>query len=275
MKIQIIEIESIDELNDLKMRYIEETTGPLDGMWLCGFVPMASHYGFYNEEELVGYCCVNDEGYLLQFYLSQRNRNQSTRFLTSLLQADDGLPGKINGAFVSTAEPDYLSLCFDCFSKFEVNSLMYQLDKTAAQPKWLTQKNVLALCPVESEQLTVAVEFAVASIGAPADWLQGYFANLISRRELFGVWENGRLLSTGESRGYDEYQTGYADVGIIVAKPERGKGMATTVLKQLIAMNEGRGLKSICSTESTNTGAQTAISRAGFIARNRIIRFDA
>ena len=126
---------------------------------------------------------------------------------------------------------------------------------------------------VDSAQLPQVVDFAVASIGAPEEWLSGYFANLIDRRELFGVWENGQLVATGKSRGYDEYQTEYADVGVIVAESERGRRMATQVLRQLVAMNEASGLKSICSTEKTNVAAQKAIGRAGFLANNRIIQF--
>ena len=124
-------------------------------------------------------------------------------------------------------------------------------------------------------EVSEAVDFAVASIGASAEWLNGYFTNLINRQELFGVWENGRLVATGESRGYDEYQTEYADLGVIVAESERCRGLATQVLKQLDAMNKANGLKSICSTEKTNVAAQKAIGQAGFFASNRIVQFHA
>jgi hypothetical protein len=36
--IQIIAVESIGQLSELKQQYIGQTTAPLDGMWLCGFV---------------------------------------------------------------------------------------------------------------------------------------------------------------------------------------------------------------------------------------------
>jgi predicted acetyltransferase len=123
-------------------------------------------------------------------------------------------------------------------------------------------------------QLSQAIEFAVASIEAPREWLNGYYTNLINRHELFGGWENGRLVATGESRRFDDYQTEYADLGVIVAESERGKGTATQVLRQLVEMNEADGLKPICSTEKTNVAAQKAITRAGFLSINRIIRFD-
>ena len=265
-------MESQDHLTKLKKQYVQQTTAPLDGMWLGGFVPMANHFGCYEGDELVGFFCVNDAGYLLQFLVNQNCQSQSSQLFETVLHGDDLPSGNIKGAFVSTAEPYLLSLCLDCFSKFDVNALMYQLDGGIREK---SQENALSMTTVDSSQLSEAVDFAVASIGAPADWLTGYFTNLINRQELFGVWENGRLVATGESRGYDEYQTQYADVGVVVAESERGRGMATRVLRRLVAMNEAKGLKSICSTEKTNIAAQKAIGRAGFFASNRIVQFHA
>jgi GNAT superfamily N-acetyltransferase len=269
---QVKKVESTDLLSELKKQYIQQTTAPLDGMWLCGFVPMASHFGIYEKNELVGFFCVNGEAYLLQFFVSQNHQSQSSQLFETVLHGDDSPSGKIKGAFVSTAEPDYLSLCLDSFTKFEVHSLMYQL---AGGLKGQPQTNELTLTTVSSSQLPELVDFAVAAIGASEEWLNGYYANLINREELFGVWGNGRLLATGESRGDDEYRTEYADLGVIVTESEQGRGMATQVLRQLIAMNEAKGLKSICSTEKTNIAAQKAIGRAGFFASHRILQFHA
>lgn len=269
---QVKAVESADSLAELKKQYVQQATAPLDGMWLCGFVPMASHFGIYDKNELVGFFCVNDESYLLQFFVSQNHQTESSQLFENVLHGDIAPFGTTKGAFVSSAEPHYLSLCLDSFTKFEVHSLMYQL---AGCSRGQSQIDDLTLTTVRSSQLPELVDFAVAAIGAPAEWLKGYYSNLINREELFGVWENGRLLATGESRGYDKHQTEYADLGVIVTESERGRGMATQVLGQLVAMNEAKGLKSICSTEKTNVAAQKAISRAGFFASNRILQFHA
>ena len=270
--IQIKKVESIDLLSGLKQQYIDQATAPLDGMWLCGFVPMASHFGFYVKKKLVGFCCINDEGYLLQFHLCPSKQDQASPLFDSVLTQNNSPAGKINGAFASTAEPQYLSLCLDSFSTFKVSTLMYQLDKKL--PAEHEHEPILRVAPVKPEQLTEMVDFAKTNIGAPEQWLTGYYSNLINRQELFELRQNGRLLAAGESRGYDEYQTDYADLGVIVDKPERGKGLATKVLKQLVTITEKKGLKPICSTEKNNIGAQKAITRAGFFAGNRIIQFD-
>jgi len=60
---------------------------------------------------------------------------------------------------------------------------------------------------------------------------------------------------------------------IVVHPSARGQGLATHVLRWLAAANDATGVRSICSTESSNIAAQTAISRAGFFADNRIVEF--
>ncbi len=269
-------IEPIDELSplaELKEAYVRQATAPLDGMWLTGFAPMASHFAFrVNDHELAGYCCVNDEGYMLQFFVAEAHQHLSSTIFATVTQDRDSPAGAIRGAFVSTAEPRYFSLCLDAFPHFTVNALMYQRDAT---PSARPDADDLPLRPVVPAELPQAIDFAVASIGAPIDWLRGYYGNLVRRQELFGVWADGELVATGESRGYDALQTAYVDVGVVVSPSERGKGLATRVLRKLVTHNETQGLKSICSTEEGNIAAQKAITRAGFFASNRIVRFEA
>lgn len=270
--IQIKKVDSLEQLSELKQQYMDQTTAPLDGMWMAGFVPMGSHFGFFENEKLVGFFCLNDDGYLLQFHVSPERQDRASLLFDSVITQKDSTFEKIKGAFVSTAEPKYLSLCLDFFHQFKVHTLMYQKDEGMKQAP--AQEAQLQMTVVEAGQLAEAVEFAKTAIRAPEEWLTGYYTNLINRKELYGYWENGRLVATGECRCFDEYQTGYADLGFIVGKSQRGKGLGTRVYKHLIALAESKELKPICSTEKDNVGAIKAISRAGLFAGNRIIQFD-
>ncbi|GAB7219674.1 GNAT family N-acetyltransferase [Vibrio comitans] len=268
--LEIKQIETLEEVKKLKKQYFEQSTAPLDGMWHFGFVPMSSHFGFYEHDTLVGYCCVNGDGYMLQFYLSPVAQTKAKELFTLIAEQNSSAIGAINGAFVSTAEPNYLSLCLDNSSSFKVNALMYQQVNTLISES----ATGLDLTPASQDQLSAFVEFAVNNIGAPAQWLKEYFGNLITRQELFGYWKDGRLLATGECRLFDEHQTKYADLGMIVAESERGQGIATGVLNRLVNSANQRGLIPICSTESGNLGAQKAIHRAGLEPLNRIIQLE-
>ncbi|MDN3680851.1 GNAT family N-acetyltransferase [Vibrio tapetis subsp. quintayensis] len=272
--LKIKPIENLEEISQLKQAYFAQSTAPLDGMWHFGFVPMSAHFGFYEQElaqeRLVGYCCINADGYMLQFYLDDGAKIDAKELFTLIAEQNSIVIGDVKGAFVSTAEPQYLSLCLDNSSVFKVNSLMYKQTKHDAQNK----PNEFELKRAEPEQLNTFVAFAVTNIGAPEQWLSGYYGNLINRKELFGYWSEGELLATGECRLFDEYQTEYADLGMIVAQSQRGKGIATQVLNWLVSAANDRGLTPICSTESDNLGAQKAIKRAGLEPLNRIVQIE-
>lgn len=263
---QIERIEALHTLSDLKQRYLEQTTAPLDGMWLHGFVPAAAHYGWRERGQLCGYFCLNDEGYLLQFLVEGRSGAKEAEVFENVVGGESAA-GEINGAFVSTAEPHPLSLCLDHFGRFEVNALMYELPDSSRRAT-----DSLELVRLAPAQLPTAVAFAMAEIDAPQEWVTGYYANLIDRSELYGSFRDDRLVATGESRRRED---DHADLGVIVARSERGQGLATKILSTLADMNDRAKLKSICSTEKDNRAAQKAIERAGFVAHNRIIRFDA
>jgi RimJ/RimL family protein N-acetyltransferase len=271
--LKIKSIESLSELNELKKAYFESATAPLDGMWHFGFVPMAKHFGFYAEQLLIGYCCINDEGYLLQFYLKPNNTTSAQTLFTLIAQQNSAVIGAVKGAFVSTAEPSYLSLCLDNSSMFEVHSLMYQQTESPSNNSNSLGES-LELKVASEQQLTKFVDFAATNIGAPKAWLNGYYANLINRKELFGYWVKDQLLAAGECRLFDEHQCAYADLGLIVAKSMQGQGLGKKVLDFLTKHAASNGLQSICSTEKANIAAHKAISAAGFESANRIIQFE-
>ncbi len=270
--ITIRKTTSIEDLADLKKRYLQETTAPLDGMWLIGFVPMANHFTFYDKDTLAGYCCLNDEGYLLQFYLCPQQRQQQSLVFKDILEQENSVIPRVNGAFASTAEPNYLSLCFDYFNSSTEHTYMYQLAPGAT--KRSADGFEPQLRPLDESQLADVVEFAKTNVRAPEGWLSEYYSNLIRRGELFGLYKDGQLIAAGESRSHDEIQTRYGDVGLIVDGSERGKGIGTQVMTELVYITEQKGLKPICSTEKENAGAQKAITRAGFVASNQIMQFD-
>lgn len=268
--IKIRQLESLNELSELKQSYFAETTAPLDGMWHFGFVPMAKHFGFYFENNLVGFCCVNEESYMLQFYLRPDFHIYSQELFTLIAKQNNSIIGSIKGAFVSTAEPHYLSLCFDNSSIFTVNALMYQQSiNTESEQHERVEMQLASLV-----QLDNFVQFAVINVGAPEQWLNNYYRNLIERNELFGCWDDEQLLAAGECRLFDHYQTEYADLGVIVSQFKRSQGIAKKVLNSLVEYASEKGLTAICSTESSNIAAQKAISQVGFDALNRIVQFE-
>ncbi len=252
------------ELADWKMRYLQQVAAPLDGMWQT-FVAMADHYSLSGGSQVAGYCVVNSEQQLLQFFVADRE-------LAAGLFAQVLRELNVQGAVVATCEPQYLNLCTAHKASPPTEfSLMYHLDldRAVAPPAF---PDGTELRPVSADQLETAVEFGVAAIGADAAWLAGYYAERIDGAELFGLWQAGELIATGESRP-SQIQPPVADVGMIVGPEHRGRGIATNILQWLIHDCRQRSLQPICSTETGNVAAQRAIERAGFTSYQRILQF--
>jgi len=249
------------DLEQARIAYLRKTTAPLDGMWENAFFPAAKHWAIDHQNTMVGYCATNEAGAMLAFDITE-NYPADAAFAYCLTELG------IGRAFVSTAEPAYLSLCTDHQSAVAVNALMYEA--TDPQAKTYIWSEELSFRPLVHAELERAVAFGVDAIGANPTWLSGYFAERRHLGELFGLWRGDDLVVTGELR-ISPNQDHVADVGMIVATAHRKQGLATGVLKNLTQIGHSRGLRLICSTESSNIGAQKAIARAGFVSRHRIL----
>lgn len=250
-----------DRLVELKRAYLGRLSHPLDGMWES-FGDMADHYNVLADDVVCGYCAINSERKILKFSIDE-TQPARTVFRQAVSQLE------ISGAVAATCEPEYLSLCLDLQKSVNVNALMYHIAEGFTLPKFSFPAEVEFKIATSSD-LDVAVQFGTITLGADPNWLKGYFEDRIDRGELFGLWKDGRLIATGECRPSDTQQP-YADLGMIVAKEHRGKGLATDILRELIRLCEDRRLKPICSTERDNIGAQKAIEKSGFISHHRIL----
>ncbi len=258
--IEVKELASPDEVKDLKQAYLSSLPAPLDGMWESGFIAAAPHWEIRFRGERAGYYCVSEEGQLLQLHVIDALANHARELFSHVSAAPE-----IKSAIVSTAEPVYLSLCLDLQKRVGVHTYLYHdHDRTEESAD-------AGFGAVEHDDLDVVEEFQRASLDADLGaWLTGYLRNLQARGELFALRRDGELVGTGECRVSDT-QPPYADLGVIVSRSQRGRGIATHILRQLKAHAYRRELEPICSTTVGNPGAQKAIVRAGFVSRHRIL----
>ena len=85
--------------------------------------------------------------------------------------------------------------------------------------------------------------------------------------------KGGEILGTGEFRERKNWVP-FADVGMIVNKKYRRKGVGTYLLALLKQQADRQGLRPICSCEAGNLASRKAIENAGFIARHRVVKFS-
>jgi GNAT superfamily N-acetyltransferase len=254
------QLSSGAEVDRRKSEYLNQVSSPLDGMWESGFLPQADHYLIFIGDQEVGHCAINPESFLLQYGEDESGRSGFKHCLDQF---------KVKGAFVSTCEPSYLSLCLDCQQSVSVNSVMYREVDGSAIESSIFPDGIECRTLVSSE-LQSAVEFGVVTLGANEEWLRSYFSRLIDRRELFGCWREMSLIATGECR-CSLSQPSFADVGMVVGKAFRNRGLAPMILKRMRKQARSLGVNAICSTEEGNPAARKSIERAGFVGYHRIL----
>ncbi|MFN3211535.1 MAG: GNAT family N-acetyltransferase [Henriciella sp.] len=244
-----------------RLAYLKTLASPLDGMWEDAFFAGGQHWHIKIGGDAVGYCGTNEQNALLGFQVFDPHASEPC-FQACM----DRFAFK--QAFVSTVEPAYFSHCLDRQTSLKVNALMYEDDGTDAMPGQFSDGMEFRV--VEQTEIETAIAFALDAIGANRAWLEGYYAERIAKKELFGVWRGDEMIGAGELR-VSPSQPGVADVGMIVAPVARKAGLATQILQQLRHDGQKRGYRLVCSTEMENVPAQKAIARAGFHSRHRIL----
>jgi RimJ/RimL family protein N-acetyltransferase len=122
-----------------------------------------------------------------------------------------------------------------------------------------------ALC---TEEL---VYFYQMNTDGPGGWIEAFLSTRLKREELFVLYDEQTLVAAGECIP-SQKQLPYADLGMVVARSYRGRGLGSFVLTQLKKHCYEVGWKPICSCEVSNPASKKAIERAGFISVQRMVR---
>ena len=250
-----------EDVAALRQDCLRQLTAPLDGMWES-FVSMADDYVICRKGKIIGHCSVDAAQKILQFHTPEVPDPHAS-FHQALTTLD------ITGAVAATCDPHFLSLCLDHQQSVSVNALMYHLTETTVIEPVTFPPN-MDFRAVGFSELETALAFGTETLRADRNWLTSYFTERIEGGELFGLWQNKQLIATGECRP-SKTQKAYTDLGMMVAENQRGKGLATRILRRLLHLSRKRGLIPICSTESGNIAAQKAIIRSGFTSYHRIL----
>jgi len=239
--------------------HLAQLVAPQDDMW-AAFGDGATGYALRVGDEEVGSCRLDDEKQLLRFYLRPAWQQRAEELLRLVVEELG-----VANLLVATLDPGFLAPALDVAVRIEPHTLLYA-HRVAPEVPAL---DGLDLARVEDHERVVA--FEETTLGAPRAFLEGYVRARIEREELWLRQEGREIVAVGELRR-DREQPGIAQLGVIVAVPARGRGLAARLLAALVARSRAEGLTPICSTEVGNRSARCAIERAGFRPHHRLVR---
>lgn len=246
----------------LKEEWRKTLTGPQDDMWEA-FTEYADHWALKEEDETIGYACVNEENLLLQFFVLSPEIQHGITVFQQFLQQQN-----INKALIGTNNPACLSLAMHFQKKLEVHTYLFT--------------DFLHVTPVEKEgilrsagstDLEKVVDFCHISMGGPKEWLTGYLGNLIAKEALFMFEDGAEILGTCEVRK-SENNPAVANIGMVVSATHRRKSLGTFLLGKAKGIAIQQGKQPICSCEKDNIGSLKSIERNGFRSLHQMLSIE-
>ena len=178
-----------------------------------------------------------------------------------------------------TNDPFFLSLCLDITTKTEVHTYLFQDFKPIDHPLHFsgqytfTQATEADLPDLYEHYRQADDELDVDSIESGFENMKGFIRSVLAEHHIFMLLYAGQIVATSELR-ISQMQPPYADLGMIVAKDQRRKGLGSYILTLTRAYCYERELWPICSCEATNIGSKKAIEKAGFVSRHRVVKCE-
>ena len=247
----------INTINEFRKELYKTFVAPLDSMWQDLYIASSQAYVIDNEDENIGYCCIDSNETLLQVFVNNENRRQMRTIIKNLIDSK-----LIKLASLSSIEPIAFNACLFHSKSTTANTLCYEYSNIL-----FDDENSIIVELVTPKYSNAIRSYYKEHVGF--DDTFGYVDNLVSRKELFMVLENDTIIATGECR-LSETQPNYADVGVAVNMEHRKKGLATKMLQQMAHKAIEQDRNPICSTTIDNIGSQKAIERAEFYCSNII-----
>lgn len=249
---QFNKITDSTNLSPLREEWRKSLTAPQDDMWEA-FTDFAVHWEIKEENQLIGYACVNDENCLLQFYVTPQWMDNAVSIFQLFIHQQ-----KINKAIIGTNNPIFLSVAMHFQKSVAVDTYLF-----TDFLKVDTGQNEGTLRSAEVNDLEVLVDFCHVSMGGPKEWLTGYVGNLIRRGEFFVFEDRGEILGTCEVRKSDSNPK-VAGVGMVVSQAHRRKGIGRFLLSKAKEISIQWNRQPICSCEKDNIGSLKSIHSNGF-----------
>ena len=261
--ISCVQVKDSGAIQQLRPGYVGGLVAPMDGMWESTVIAHATFWEIQDERQRFGYFCLGANQELLRFHLWQDYLDRAQEIFHWILSAH-----RVQHAMTSTIEPLYFSLCLDAHRSITLHSYLFRDN----QPRHLVSGLGESLVrKAETSEFDDLARFYHANTEGPGEWIEPFLSARLGREELFVLYDRHTLVAAGECIP-SQMQPPYADLGMVVARLYRGRGVGSFLLTQLKDHCYAAGWKPICSCEASNRASKKAIERAGFISEQRIVQ---
>ena len=263
--IQIREKSETENWDTIRKKFYKSLTSPLDGMWDELIHDHGQLWGFYDDNQLIGYCSKDADANLINFFLLEKYSHLKTELFKRALYMLEA-----RQAIVSTNNPDFLVVSLDKSKKMNVHAYLFENEKEVEifQPEGI--ENLVFGIAHEHDQHDI-IDFCSNNIESDPNWLEGYIKRLVERKEIYLLKNKDKIIGTCEVRN-STTQEGLSDLGVIVDTSYRKKGIGSWLMAKAKEICLSQGNTPICSCEQANIGSRKMLEYAGFSTNNMVLK---
>jgi hypothetical protein len=249
---------SVSDIFDFRKGYYSSLNEKQE-FWLEQQLKSANYYVIKSDSTQVGYCCINGNKELLQFYITEEYMKIAQDIFTFLIKEEI-----IKFAYCSTFDHLLLSLSSDYQRKVSRHSYSFRsYIEASSELRGFPNLNFRRASENDLENIT--------------KYCEDFFENpilLIHRKELFVLYSGNLFLGAGEVESINEFSKPYVDIGMIVSEKYRNKGIASYIVQKLKDYSISNGLIPICGCWYGNYASKRTLEKSGFITKDRILYFE-
>jgi GNAT superfamily N-acetyltransferase len=252
-------------IRSLRMRYLRTLAAPADGMWEGAVIAQAAWWELQEDGRQVGFFCLDADRTLLRFHLLDDYQARAQAIFLRVATTQ-----RIQRAIAGTNEPGYFSLCLDIQRGITPHSYLFR-DGGGDVPA--PDLGPDSFRKADQGEFAALVHFYQENATGAGEWIGPFLRERLASGELFVLYERERLVATGECIP-SPYQPPCADLGMVVARAERGRGLGTAMLGHLKQHCYAEGWRPICSCAADNVASKRAIEKAEFVSEHRMVTMD-
>lgn len=259
--IKIYSISAIDELQEQREEYGKRLPFAQDlnieeNIW------DSKYYKIEYNSRSVGYAIIDTKQILWEFYLEEKVHMHSQEIFQYLIDMK-----YILAAECKTYDYLLMSLCHDFQKTCEGSAYLFRDYSEIGYPD-----NRFADITI---RLADMVDYDNLKVLNQMEEDVEFFHDLkeeINNQEVLVFLRENRLLGAGTFKKIWKDQS-YRDIGMVVAKEHRKKGLGTFILIQLKEYCDQHDLAPVCGCWYYNYASKRTLEKAGFITKHRVIHF--
>lgn len=228
-------------------------------LYIENLVPDAASYEIYDDTKLVGYALVSSEKTIIEFHIDPDANGSANEALSQLVSVS-----KATNALCKSFDDLFVTACSNLNWRFEPGGLLFRR----------FEKSSNTLSNIQHEPATTE------DINAILEMHDGFFEGtseiltyLEPNARLFKYHIQNEFVGCGITKQINASFDFY-DIGYVVKKSHRRKGIATHIAVHLKEYCLAQGWNPVAGCNISNIASQKTLQNAGFISEHTILRFS-